>query len=483
MTGALGVRSGRLLSRFRGEPEAPRARDAWLVALVALALRALVVAAAAKRFPPADDGAFYHVVALRIARGLGYTWAWPDGAVTYAAHYPVGYPALIAGFYALFGASPAVAMSVNALIGAAGTFAAYSLASRTSSRRGALAAGAFVALEPALVLYTPALMTEAVAGELVLVAAALATAARPAALGRCVLAGLTLGVAVLVRPELVLVAPCIGALVVWSRSDARASLRAACAVTSLAVAVCLPWTLRNCARLDTCAFVSANGGWNLYIGTSPLGGGGWAPVERIGVPSACRHVFGEGAKDRCFGQAAVGVIAANPLAWLALAPSKLAVTFDYGSAAAHYLSASNAALVTHTAKTALGAAELFGQRVLLVIGTLALGLAGGAGAGLRRRLAWCGLVFALAPWAWVAWLCLVVQGLAFGRSLLREPSVFLVVTVVAAAAFTHAVFFGAGRYALVCVPSLAVLVALLFPPPGKAAVEAGLTAREPERYR
>ena len=86
-------------------------------------------------FPPADDGAFYHTVATRIASGLGYTWLWPDGAVTYAAHYPVGYPAIIGAGYALFGSRVGVAMAMNAAsrrsCGARGAFARFSL------RRGA----------------------------------------------------------------------------------------------------------------------------------------------------------------------------------------------------------------------------------------------------------------------------------------------------------------------------------------------------------
>lgn len=463
MTGALAARWKWVAAHWRGEAEPPRRRDAWLLAFGALALRGLLVLGAASRFPPVDDGAFYHVVAGRIARGLGYTWAWPDGAITYAAHYPVGYPALIGGFYALFGASPAVAMGVNAVVGAGAAFAAYELAGRTAARRGALAAGVLVALEPALLLYTPALMTEAVSGELVLVAAALATARRPGAAWRSVLTSLTLGFAALMRPQLMLVAPCVGALVAWRSADARASIRAALAVTLLALATCLPWTLRNCARLDTCAFVSANGGWNLYIGASPLAEGGWAPLERIGVPPACRNVFGEGAKDRCFGRAGVQVIAENPFRWLALAPKKLGVTFDYGTAAAHYLAASNSALITDALKTAIGAAELLGQRVLLAIGALALGFTEGPRAVWRRRLSVPGVVLALVPFAWTAWLLLVIQGLAFGRALLRQPSVLLVTTLVATTALTHAVFFGAGRYALVCVPSLATLAGLLFP--------------------
>ena len=92
----------------------PELRDGAWVAVAALVARLIVVWWAAARFPPAEDGKFYDVVANRIARGLGYTWLWPDGVVTYAAHYPVGYPALVGGLYAVFGPLPVWAMVFNA---------------------------------------------------------------------------------------------------------------------------------------------------------------------------------------------------------------------------------------------------------------------------------------------------------------------------------------------------------------------------------
>jgi hypothetical protein len=453
------------MRRLRGPDDAPRARDAWLVALAALLIRGAVVAFAASRFPPADDGTFYHVVAGRIARGLGYTWAWPDGVVTYAAHYPVGYPALLAVFYRLVAAEPGVAMAVNAVLGAAAAFAVHTLAGRVANRRGAVLAGLMLALEPALVLYTPALMTEAVAGELVLLAAAVATSDKPRFAWRGVATGLLLGVALLVRPQLVLVAPFVGALLAWRRPALRALVRGAVIVTAVSVAACVPWTLRNCDRLDTCAFVSANGGWNLYIGTSPLGEGGWAPLDQIGVPSECRTVFAEGAKDRCFGHAALEVIARAPLSWLALAPKKLGVTFDYGTAAAHYLAASNPALVEHEVKVAIGATELLGQRLLTIAAALALGLVAGPRRRVRRWVLPGAVLALLLPSAWLGWLALVLLGLLLGREAFRLPAACLAVALVASSALTHAVFFGAGRYALVCLPSLAAVTGLLFTRP------------------
>src|SRR6187402_3846313 len=90
----------------------------WAVFLCALLARLAMCWWGAGRVPPTADGSFYHVVAQRIAAGQGYTWLWPDGAVTYAAHYPVGYPAMVGAIYAVVGPIPGAAMSLNAALGA-----------------------------------------------------------------------------------------------------------------------------------------------------------------------------------------------------------------------------------------------------------------------------------------------------------------------------------------------------------------------------
>ncbi len=343
----------------------PGRRDALVVASVALAARLAVVAWAAGRFAPTGDATYYDKLARRLAAGEGYTWLWPDGAVTYAAHYPVGYPAALAALYATVSSSPTAGMLLNAVVGTLAAVAAHRLAARCAPAKTAFVAGLLVALHPGLVFYTPALMTEAVTGALLAAAAALAARARDrdrVASGALAI-GIVAGLATLVRPQALLCAPTFAALAFAPSSWKRVGLAAALA-SATAIAVCAPWTARNCVRMHRCALVSVNGGWNLLIGTDGSANGAWAPVD---VPPACREVWDEAGKDACFERAAVETIAAHPASWLALAPGKLAATFDYSGAPGWYLHASNPDAFGDTAKVALGVVETLYERVALLL--------------------------------------------------------------------------------------------------------------------
>lgn len=476
---------------------------------VGLAARLAVVAWAASRIPPAADGEYYDKVATRIAAGEGYTWLWPDGVVTYAAHYPVGYPAMVAAGYALFGAHPVVAMLLNAALGAAaglGTWALVreglgdrhgargilggrgaqrlqnrSTVSRTTGAEAwggaALAAGLVVALHPALVPYTPAIMTEGPTAALLAIAGACAASRRRLA------TGLVLGLAVLVRPQSLVFAPVLGALIAraatgatsrdttapdatrdTTASDApaahapawRAMLAGAAVVTALALAVCAPWTVRNCVRMDKCALVSVNGGWNLAIGTQTEDGA-WREIQ---VPPECREVFQEAAKDDCFGAAARREILAHPWRWLAHAPAKLHATFDYFGAAPWYLHTANSSAFSYDAKVRLGTVETVVSRLLLaaaLVGMLRTAPKRGYGLGAAVAL---GVIACFTVQAWPAYVLLGALALARWRDGLLYAYSGAILLGTAA---THAVFFGAGRYGLVVVPFVTAL-ALAQPP-------------------
>jgi 4-amino-4-deoxy-L-arabinose transferase-like glycosyltransferase len=434
-----------------------RARATWGVFAVALAARLALVAWAAGRFPPAGDGFYYDTVARRIAEGHGYTWLWADGTVTYAAHYPIGYPATLALAYFVFGARTGVAMLVNSLVGAVGAAAAHRLALRAMSPGRALVAGLVVALHPALVPYTAALMTEGVTASVLLVAVATAAAARDEArpwLWRA-LAGLAMGAATLVRPQCLLLAPVLGAL--SARGTAKARLVAAGAVLGLAVLVCLPWTARNCVRMERCALVSVNGGWNLLIGAETVTGG-WSEVV---VPPGCREVWSEAGKDVCFEKAAEEAIARDLGGFLAKVPRKLAQTLDYIGAAPWYLHLSAPEAFDERAKVALAELETLVTRVLLLLALVGAARMEGPRARARLGVAGVGVLFSVLVHAWVAYLALaVVLALRGLRAWLLGPVVVSwTLALLVATAATHSVFFGAGRYGLVVLPFVAVLAA------------------------
>ena len=73
--------------------------------------------------------------------------------------------------------------------------------------------------------------------------------------------------------------------------------------------------------------------------------------------------WSEAGKDSCFESAARRRIAADPRAWLALAPGKLRATFDYCGAGGWYLHQANPAAFGARAKLVLGAAETVFERL------------------------------------------------------------------------------------------------------------------------
>lgn len=429
--------------------------------IVGWLLRAALVLWGAPRFPPAADGYFYHVLASRMASGQGYTWAWPDGAITHAAHYPVGYPALVAGAYRVFGHEPAVAMGLGALLGGVAVLAAHRLARTVASRSGARLAAWAVALHPALVLYTPAVMTEGFVASLLLIASWVAVETRRARRGWFGVAalGAVFAVITLVRPQCILLAPVFG--LAASRGRRWALLLRPVVVSALALALVMPWTARNCTLMGRCVLVSANGGWNLLIGAMPGATGGYEALVGAAVPLPCREVFAEAEKDACFGREARAYITRRPGAWLALAPRKLSETFDGGGSAAWYLRGAGPDALSEPATRQLAALETLAARLLLLLALLGLardrprwqqGVAGAAAAAL------------LTPWATIGYLGLVALVALRGRRALEHPPALLAAATIAATALTHAVFFGAARYSMVVFGLVAALAGCILTP-------------------
>jgi hypothetical protein len=434
------------------------------VACVAACVQVVVTIWAWGRFPAIADGAFYRTLGDRLADGLGYTWAWPDGVVTPVAHYPVGLPALYAWSRLWLGAPEAGAMVPTAIVGTAAAAAVTDTVRRSGSERIAIAAGLSYAVHPALLLYLPALMTEGISAHFVALLVWASTHGslehepRRARLVRIVFVGGFVGLAAYVRPQSLLLlplatVPSICAAAPWRARWREAAFDAALAA-GVAFAVLLPWALRNQERMGAFTLVSLNGGWNLLIGTDPSARGTWAPLR---LPERCVGVFDEAAKDRCFRDAAWSVIRARPLEWLALAPQKLAVTFDHFSAGPAYLHEAAPAAFGAVAKRVAAIVEFGWHRALLALGLF--GIAPGRSSRTRALVA----ALACLPAGWVATLVLAVSAMlrGWGKGLESSRRVALASGfVLATTALVHAVFFGAGRYGLVSISAVCLLASL-----------------------
>ena len=436
-----------------------------VVALVALLPRLYVAIAWSRE--PVWDGHYYHLGAERLAAGLGYSEdALVGGHVVWRpwVHYPVGYSFILSIFYRALGPGLLVAPILNALFGAGVAAVVHRLGRYfTTSGRAKLAA-ALVALHPGLIAYSPLVMTEVLATLLLLVAGLLVLSYRENIRGYLA-AGVVLGIATLVRPESLLALPL--ELLLGGRPYGRTFWHAV-AAAALAFVVVLPWTLRNCQKLDGCALVSTNGGWNLAIGAiTPTG-----RFHTLKASDGCPNVTGQVQQDDCWRKVGQERILQNPWRWLGLVPKKLEQTYNHESYAVEYLHEADPSVWTEPRRVAGREFLTFFHRLLLVAAAL----------GAVSALHWVkpppwddavqigvGVVimmfatFAAAreehAFYWLPALLPLVALLPLpGRPALGPAGRYLL-GLLAATTFTHCLFFGEDRYHLVVTPVLCLFAA------------------------
>ena len=247
-----------------------------------------------------------------------------------------------------------------------------------------------------------------------------------------------------------------------AENGGRVRIGALATMTSLLVVA--PWTARNCAVMDGCAFVSTNAGWNLAIGSSPRATGRFEPLR---AEDGCTIVTGQVQQDRCWRDQGLAWISADPVRWISLAPKKLAFTFDHQSFAVGYLAQADPGAWPEGRRAAwrarLGAVQ-YGLLLLAALGAVLVpvgrkrdvALAAGLGAAL---VLFADGVLREAPRIWP--LVLAVPVLAFlppfdrrDRGVVRYLAFCLLTLIV-----VHGVFFGEDRYQIVLTPALVVLAA------------------------
>ena len=230
----------------------PDRRDAWLVFLLALAVRLAFVLVVHPRIEPSfrtEDG--YDAIAASLAEGRGFRL---EGSSLAAAERLPLYPVLLAASIRLFGPSPIPWQVAQSLFGAATCVLVLLVARRWASRAGALVAALACALHPTLVLYAARPLTET------LYIFLLALFVHALATRRLVAAGAWLGLGLLVKSTALL------HLVALVPFVTRASVRRVVWAMTVAAMVVLPWAGWNLWAHGAPHLLTATAGRNLHQG-------------------------------------------------------------------------------------------------------------------------------------------------------------------------------------------------------------------------
>ena len=329
---------------------------AFVIFAVALALRLGYAAVAPP--PPISDEMHYDAMARNLAAGEGYV---EDGIPT--AYWPVGYSALVAACYVLFGSAYLPVIIFQALLGAATAILTWRLAALFFAEKSARAAGLVVAILPSQFAYTARLFPAALLGFVVVAASYLILKYRGTVVGAC--AGLLTGAATLAAPVLLLMPGVFLAMDLFAGRSRKRALARACVAAAVTVAVVAPWTYRNWRALGAFVPVSTNGGVVLWMGNNPNANGSYNFPLCDGNPLWVVHE--EAKRDRLGRELAWGFVRSNPVAFLKLLVPKFAYTFASDISAFQYGAAVYGVDVTVSARS-LPARLAQGAYALLWVG-------------------------------------------------------------------------------------------------------------------
>lgn len=252
----------------------------WLAAIMVLAaaLRIVWVLYAARLPLGLNDPVFYLGYGNEISNGGGYQTL--DGVAT--AYRPIGYPAALAGVFALVKYTPLpdnlgnlvlAGAFFNVVLGTATVGLVYHVGRRLFSSAVGLLAALWLALFPSIIFHTALLLTETLFNFLVMAAILVLVGAswRHTRLSwvRLAIFAVLVGLATLVRPISLLFLPILPIVWLasgfgWRRSFAYAGL-----VFVVVAAVLTPWAIRNFIVMDAPIIISTNLGDNLCIGNHP----------------------------------------------------------------------------------------------------------------------------------------------------------------------------------------------------------------------
>lgn len=312
-----------------------------LIALAFLAPRLILWLCASG--PPVSDALWYFNRATSIAQGHGYAF---DGKPT--AFWPIGYPGFLGMLFVLFPNTPATAYVANLGLSALTLICSFFVFRELDLSVGwALLGVLLLALYPDFIIYQNLATSEILALTLCTVATLLILRARRP--GHFLLAGMAIGLATLVKSQLLLL-PLVALAYDFATSRHRIRILGVYVLLGIGTALVIaPWTLRNYVVMHRLVLVQSNGGYNLFDGNNaknPWGGGADANTFAAEFPEIVSDITEQlpdemGMHDRAQA-AALQFIASHPAELLfKRIPRKLRLFFSPDDQGGAWLGRSN----------------------------------------------------------------------------------------------------------------------------------------------
>ena len=209
------------------------------------------------------DAAAYDGLAIGLIEGKGY------GGGT-SSYWPPGQPFFLAAIYTVFGYNPQIACIFQAFISSLTCIVIYYIGKTVLNKKMGLISVFIAALYPTFIIYSGQLLTETLFIFLLPLSILylLKVHEEPSA-KNLIIAGVSFGLATLVRPIIVGFIPFILIWMLLSSKERKRNLMKFIAIFLIAMVVVSPWTIRNYNVHHEFVLVSTNGGVNFWIGNNP----------------------------------------------------------------------------------------------------------------------------------------------------------------------------------------------------------------------
>lgn len=262
------------------------------------------------------DADAYNAMAIGLIEGNGY------GGGT-SSYWPPGQPFFLAAIYTVFGYNLQIAYIFEALISSLTCIVIYYIGKTVLNKKIGIISSLIAALYPTFIIYSGSLNTETLFIFLftLSIIGILKIHEDPSA-KNILIAGVSFGLAILVRPAILGLIPFILIWMLLSSKDRKRDLIKFIAIFLIAITVVSPWTIRNYNVHHEFVLVSTNGGVNFWIGNNREATGTYKWTNMTNNPII--NISDEIKRDRIGYEKGLEFIKENPHIFLILTLKKFA---------------------------------------------------------------------------------------------------------------------------------------------------------------